>query len=116
MGDDIRRYLSGEPLQAGPESAAYRIKKQFRKHKAAVVSIVAIFLVLIVALIAISMFAVEIENQRKYAEQSNANATEQAKLAEQAKAEAERERDQIKYIMETTNVLSVELERLMTGD
>lgn len=33
MADDIRNYLSGNPLIAGPESKAYRVKKYLHKHR-----------------------------------------------------------------------------------
>jgi serine/threonine protein kinase/tetratricopeptide (TPR) repeat protein len=36
LADDIRRYLAGEPLEAGPESARYRVRKFARRHRAGV--------------------------------------------------------------------------------
>src|SRR5262249_61288103 len=30
---DIRRYLEGDPVEAGPPSAAYRLRKLARKHR-----------------------------------------------------------------------------------
>ncbi|MFZ4575907.1 MAG: protein kinase domain-containing protein, partial [Phycisphaerales bacterium] len=36
LSEDIRRYLSGEPLRAGPESATYQVRKFVRRHRAMV--------------------------------------------------------------------------------
>ena len=54
MGDDIRRYLSGEPLEAGPESASYRLKKAIRKHKGVFTSAAIVLLVLTAGIIGTS--------------------------------------------------------------
>ena len=35
---DIERYLEGDPVEAGPPSAAYRLRKYARKHRAALVT------------------------------------------------------------------------------
>jgi tRNA A-37 threonylcarbamoyl transferase component Bud32 len=50
---DIQRYLSGEPVQAAPPSAAYRMRKFARKHRAGLATAAAIAL-LLVAGIAVS--------------------------------------------------------------
>ena len=36
MADDVRRYLGGTPLEAGPESGWYRARKFVRRHRASV--------------------------------------------------------------------------------
>jgi serine/threonine protein kinase/Tfp pilus assembly protein PilF len=38
LARDIRNYLDGKPLVAGPESAAYRVRKFARRHRGAVVT------------------------------------------------------------------------------
>ena len=42
LADDIQRYLRGEPLRAGPETVAYRLRKAMRRHrgKAAAIALV----------------------------------------------------------------------------
>ena len=35
---DIERYLAGDPVEAGPPSASYRLRKFARKHRAALVT------------------------------------------------------------------------------
>jgi len=36
IADDVRRYLRGEPLKAGPERASYRLRKFARRHRASI--------------------------------------------------------------------------------
>ena len=38
LGRDIRNYLEGKPLVAGPESSTYRVRKFMRRHRAAAVT------------------------------------------------------------------------------
>ena len=53
LADDIRNYIAGRPLIAGPQSTSYRLRKLLRKHRRAVslaTAIVLTFLALVVAL------------------------------------------------------------------
>jgi tRNA A-37 threonylcarbamoyl transferase component Bud32 len=67
LEEDIDRYLAGDPIAAKAPSAIDYLKRFARKHKAAAVSIVAVFIVLVGAVIAISIFAVEANTQRRIA-------------------------------------------------
>ena len=53
MAEDVRRYLNGEPLEAGPESAGYRFKKLVRRNKGPFIAAALIALALIGGIIAI---------------------------------------------------------------
>jgi type II secretory pathway component PulM len=48
---DIERFLNHEPVQAGPPSAAYRIKKFLRRHRGPVIAASLILLALVVGVI-----------------------------------------------------------------
>lgn len=48
FADDIRNYLSGTPLIAGPESATYRARKLLRKHRVPVATAAIIMATLLV--------------------------------------------------------------------
>jgi WD40 repeat protein/serine/threonine protein kinase len=50
MARDVRNYLSGRPLDAGPESAAYRVRKFVRRNRGAVIAAGAVFLALVLGL------------------------------------------------------------------
>ena len=68
LADDIHHYLAGEAISAKAPSAVDYLRRFARKHKAAAVSIAAIFVVLVGAVIAISIFAVDAQSQRYWAE------------------------------------------------
>ncbi|MDP7088108.1 MAG: hypothetical protein QF360_10865, partial [Phycisphaerales bacterium] len=79
LEEDIDRYLAGDPITAKAPSAIDYLKRFARKHKAAAVSIAAIFVVLVGAVIAISSIAVELSVQRNTAESAVDKAEQLAK-------------------------------------
>jgi serine/threonine protein kinase len=99
MADDIRNYLHGLPLIAGPETTLYRLQKFVSKHSGTVatVAIVAIAIILGI-LVSTSMYmraekALEQEAEsRSYAEKSEKRAQEQRRHAEHLLARAQIER------------------------
>jgi non-specific serine/threonine protein kinase/serine/threonine-protein kinase len=46
---DLERYLGGDPVEAGPPSAVYKLRKLARKHRAGLVSAASLVLVLVLA-------------------------------------------------------------------
>jgi serine/threonine protein kinase len=54
LADDIRRYLAGEALLAGPESMSYRVRKLVQRHRGPVI----LGSTVVVALVAFTVFAV----------------------------------------------------------
>jgi serine/threonine protein kinase len=65
---DIQRYLDGDPVEAGPPSASYKLKKFARKHRAAFATVGA-FAIVLVAATAISVAsALRANRERKRAE------------------------------------------------
>ena len=81
MGDDIRRYLKGDRLVAGPDSAAYRLRKSIRRNKGAYSAVAAIIMVLIAGVVVSLMFAFEAEASREVAEGQTSLAQESANIA-----------------------------------
>jgi len=51
MADDIRNYLNGNPLIAGPETATYRVQKFVRKHAGSVVTAALVAAAIVIGLI-----------------------------------------------------------------
>jgi serine/threonine protein kinase len=51
LAADIRRYLQDQPIMARPSSAAYQLTKFARRHKALVLGVAAVFVVLIAGII-----------------------------------------------------------------
>jgi len=89
LADDIRNYLNGLPLIAGPETAVYRVQKFVRKHAGSVatVALVAVAIILGLVVSTAMYFRAEQAHQneavaRDQAEQAKNAEKEQRKLAE----------------------------------
>ncbi len=68
FANDIRNYLNGTPLIAGPESKTYRFKKFLRRHVAVVTGVAAILMVLLAGIVVSTIFAIEAHQQKQIAE------------------------------------------------
>ena len=80
LADDIRRYLSDEPIIARPPSLAEHIRRYARKNKGIAVGAGTIAAVVFFSVVAIAYFALEASRQRDVA-------TREAELARVAEAE-----------------------------
>jgi WD40 repeat protein/tRNA A-37 threonylcarbamoyl transferase component Bud32 len=89
LADDIRNYLNGNPLIAGPETAVYRVRKFVYKHAGSVATVVLIAAVIILGLVVSTAMYFRSERalvREAAARQKEAvarNEAEQAKNAEQ---------------------------------
>ncbi len=82
FADDIRNYLNRRPLIAGPESAAYRLKKFARRNRTLLTGVSAVLIVLIAATIVSTNFAIRAARARKEAETARQEAEQEAKAAQ----------------------------------
>ena len=93
LAADVQRYLDDEPVQACPPSTVYRLRKLARRNKIALITttlVVASFL----AATGVSIWqAVEANDARQAAENSEQLAAQHLADERKARAEAERERD-----------------------
>jgi len=80
LARDIKRYLDGDPVEAGPPSAAYKLSKLARKHRVALATTGA-FVVLLLGAAAISTFLA--------LEAGRAEATARSEAARSKMSEAE---------------------------
>ena len=72
LARDLNRYLADEPVEAGPPSAGYRLRKYARKNRAAL-STAAAFLIVLVAAVAVSVrLAVRATQQEAIARRAQA--------------------------------------------
>ena len=69
LGEDVRRYLAGEPLDAGPVSASYRLKKLVRRNLGAFIAASLVLLALIGGIIGTSVSAMHAVRQARIAEE-----------------------------------------------
>ena len=100
FADDVQRVLDGEPVEARPPSARYKIEKFVRKKKGLVASLATITTLLIAGIAGTTWFALAERSQRKLVAESSKlakNETARALKAEGvAKTNAEQSRkDQI---------------------
>ncbi|MDG2424143.1 MAG: protein kinase [Phycisphaerales bacterium] len=84
MADDVRRYIVGEPLEAGPESKSYRLRKFLRRNRGPSAAAALFLLILIAGVVTSTLFALEASNQRTVA-------NDQRKIAEDRTVQAEKE-------------------------
>ncbi|MCC6230641.1 MAG: serine/threonine protein kinase [Phycisphaerales bacterium] len=73
LGMDVRRYLAGEPVLAAPPSAAYRVRKFAKRHRASVAGASAVAAALVVGVVGFAWQA---------ARATNAESLAKARLAE----------------------------------
>lgn len=122
LADDVRRYLAGDLLEAGPESASYRLKKLARRHRGPVIAASLISLSLIAGIIVSLNFAVEakIANQKtrlalSQATESGLEAEKQATIARDQAVLAEESRDAAELEAEKARALAGFLGELLTS-
>ena len=96
LADDIDRFLNHEPVEAGPPTASYRLRKFAMKHRGWLTVAATIAGVLLVASIVSIWSAIEANRQRdlaqtaqKQAEESNSQTQQALKETQAAKEETE---------------------------
>lgn len=85
LGDDVRRYLAGEPLEAAPESSSYRLRKILRRNKGPVTAGLLVALALVLGMIGTSIFALRAAEQARVVELKAIEAATEATRAVTAK-------------------------------
>jgi WD40 repeat protein/tRNA A-37 threonylcarbamoyl transferase component Bud32 len=90
MADDIRDYLNGNPLIAGPETAVYRVQKFVRRHAGSVATVALVVTAIVLGLVVSTTMYFQAENARQKemvartrAEQAEQAESHQRKLVEQ---------------------------------
>jgi serine/threonine protein kinase/tetratricopeptide (TPR) repeat protein len=78
FADDIRRYLSNETITARPPTLAYQLRTFARRHRPLVAATSAVFLILVVALIAVGIALAHAIEAGKAKELEATRATEKA--------------------------------------
>jgi eukaryotic-like serine/threonine-protein kinase len=67
LAQDVRNYLNGEPLQAGPPGSTYRVHKFVRRNKTLVVAGLLLLVTLIGATLVSTLFAIQAQRETKNA-------------------------------------------------
>jgi serine/threonine protein kinase/tetratricopeptide (TPR) repeat protein len=84
LAADVMRYLADEPVQAGPVSTSYRVKKLIRRHRVPVIAGAAVVTALIAGIIGTTLGLLEARRQRDEARRQTDEARRQRAQAEQA--------------------------------
>ena len=92
LADDVQNYLKGAPLIAGPESAAYRLKKFVWRNRVSVMAVAAIAVALVVGLMVSTMMYLRAEALREQAEQAHQKEVVARARAEEAENTAQEQR------------------------
>ena len=88
LAEDLRRHAAGEPVEAAPPGAVYRLRKLARRHKGKVAAAAAVVLALLIGLIATTAFAAKARREAKRADAQTTAAVEQRDLARSAATRA----------------------------
>jgi serine/threonine protein kinase/tetratricopeptide (TPR) repeat protein len=92
---DLRRHLAGDPVQAVPPSAGYRLRKFARRHRGPVTAVLAVFLVLVGGVVGTTWSLLQAQAARDAEAQQRAIAeareTEARAAAEQERQSRDRE-------------------------
>ena len=102
MADDIKNYLNGNPLIAGPETATYRIQKFVRKHAGSVATVVLVVAAIVLGLIVSTAMYLRAEDAR----QKEAVARAQAELSSKKEAVSRNEAEQAKNAEQEQRILA----------
>lgn len=85
--EDIQRHLMHEPVQAGPPSAAYRVRKFVRRNRGPALAVALLALSLVAGMAGTTTFALREARERKLAEDNARRAEDQEALALKRAAE-----------------------------
>ncbi len=85
MADDLRNYLTGLPLLAGPETTIYRVQKFARKHAGSVATVALVGAAIVLGLVISTAMYFRAEAMRTQAEQARQEETIARSQAEQAR-------------------------------
>ncbi|TVQ51545.1 MAG: serine/threonine protein kinase, partial [Phycisphaerales bacterium] len=88
LAADVLRHLNDEPVEAGPPSRSYRLKKLVRRNKAAFVAAALVFFALTLGVIGTSYGLFHAERERHEAEQARTAEAEQRRIAEASEQRA----------------------------
>ena len=103
LAEDLRRHAAGEPVEAAPPGAVYRLRKLARRHKGKVAAAAAVVLALLVGLIATSAFAAKARREAQRADAEATAAVQQRDLARSAATRASAAETEALAAKETTD-------------
>ncbi|MFB0554771.1 MAG: protein kinase [Phycisphaerae bacterium] len=113
MADDVRNYLNGLPLIAGPETAVYRVRKFVRKHAGSVATAALIAVIIVLGLVISTGMYLRAEDALQKEATARAQAEQAAKKEAAAHTEAEEARAKAEQAEQATKEKAEELRRTL---
>jgi serine/threonine protein kinase/Tfp pilus assembly protein PilF len=117
---DIERFLNHEPVQAGPPSARYRLRKFVQRNRGQVIAVSLVLFALVAGIAGTTVGLIRAEQQREFAEANEWKATKAADAERQAReretkqrAEAEQARQLEELARRQVEAVSVDLVRVL---
>jgi len=104
MAEDIRNYLNGNPLIAGPETAAYRVQKFVRKHAGSVATGVLVAAAVVLGLVVSTALYFRSESMRAQAEQAKEKEAQARVQAETAEAATEQKAEELRRTLYVNSI------------
>jgi WD40 repeat protein/serine/threonine protein kinase/tetratricopeptide (TPR) repeat protein len=92
MAGDIRNYLNGNPLLAGPETTIYRVQKFVRKHAGSVATVALVAAAIVIGLVVSTAMYFRADSMRVQAEQARQRESLARAQAEQAQEAEQQQR------------------------
>ena len=86
LADDVGRFLSGAPLRAVPESRSYQVKKFVRRHRVPVTVFSVVMITLVAGIVGTSYFALQADQARARAERERNEARQEFERAEDVRS------------------------------
>jgi WD40 repeat protein/tRNA A-37 threonylcarbamoyl transferase component Bud32 len=113
MADDVRNYLNGLPLIAGPETAVYRTRKFVRKHAGSVATVALVTLAIVLGLVVSVVMGCRAEQARQQEASARAQVEQALARAEEAEQAA---REKSEELRRTLYVNSIQLADARYGE
>ncbi|MBK9187504.1 MAG: protein kinase [Phycisphaerales bacterium] len=105
LARDIRHYLDGQPLEAGPEAAGYRVRKFVRRNRGPVIAVGAVLVALVLGLGGTLWQAQRASKRAEGERLAKIDAEQKQLLAETKTAEAQEAYRKIEYNSYVANIL-----------
>ena len=104
MADDVRNYLSGLPLIAGPETTVYRVKKFVHKHAGSVATALLVSMAIILGLVVSVIFGCRAEQARQQEAAARVQVEQALVRAEKAEQAAEEKTEELRQTLYVNSI------------
>jgi WD40 repeat protein len=101
---DVQRFLADEPVQAGPPSLAYRMRKFVKRNRSLVLAVMVVLLSLVAGIVGTTLGRVEADNARNEAEKSAKMAKDEERKAKSLATEEKVARNRAEWLLYASQI------------